>query len=82
MQTPGRHTFDGDGQVIAFAFDGSGRVRFRNRFVRTRGFLDEQVCAVFRAFRGVGVGGVASLLVVPPVLVRRSRTHLCVCALV
>jgi carotenoid cleavage dioxygenase-like enzyme len=29
--------------VVAFTFDGSGRVRFTNKFVRTRGFLDEQV---------------------------------------
>jgi all-trans-8'-apo-beta-carotenal 15,15'-oxygenase len=43
MQTAGRHTFDGDGQIVAFSFDGSGRVRFTNKFVRTRGFLDEQV---------------------------------------
>ena len=43
LQTTGRHTFDGDGQVVAFSFDGNGRVRFTNKFVRTRGFLDEQV---------------------------------------
>lgn len=43
VQTAGRHTFDGDGQIVAFSFDGSGRVRFTNKFVHTRGFLDEQV---------------------------------------
>lgn len=43
LQTAGRHTFDGDGQVVTFSFNGTGRVRFTNKFVRTRGFLDEQV---------------------------------------
>lgn len=43
VQTAGRHTFDGDGQIVVFSFDGSGKVRFTNKFVRTRGFLDEQV---------------------------------------
>jgi hypothetical protein len=37
-----RHTFDGDGMVLSFSFQG-GRVRFRNKYVRTQGFLDEQV---------------------------------------
>ncbi|KAI8475714.1 MAG: retinal pigment epithelial membrane protein-domain-containing protein, partial [Monoraphidium minutum] len=36
-----RHVFDGDGMVCAFALRG-GRAWFRNRFVRTRGFVDEQ----------------------------------------
>ncbi len=35
------HPFDGDGMVCAIAFD-QGRVHFRNRFVRTEGFLREQ----------------------------------------
>lgn len=47
LQTAGRHTFDGDGQVLAFSFDGSGKVRFTNKFVRTRGFLDEQVMPLY-----------------------------------
>ncbi|NEO87247.1 MAG: Apocarotenoid-15,15'-oxygenase [Spirulina sp. SIO3F2] len=35
------HPFDGDGLICAFTFD-QGRVHFRNRFVRTEGFLKEQ----------------------------------------
>ena len=37
-----RHPFDGDGMVCSFAFR-DGKVFFRNKFVRTKGFLDEQV---------------------------------------
>lgn len=43
-----RHTFDGDGQVLSFAFQG-GTCHFRNRFVQTQSFLEEQVgrgCAI------------------------------------
>jgi all-trans-8'-apo-beta-carotenal 15,15'-oxygenase len=35
------HPFDGDGMVSAIAFD-NGRAHFRNRFVRTEGFVAEQ----------------------------------------
>jgi all-trans-8'-apo-beta-carotenal 15,15'-oxygenase len=35
------HPFDGDGMIVRFAFSG-GRVRYRNRFVRTREFLEEE----------------------------------------
>lgn len=35
------HPFDGDGMICAIAFD-NGRAHFRNRFVRTEGFLKEQ----------------------------------------
>ncbi|WP_390883498.1 carotenoid oxygenase family protein [Kovacikia minuta] len=35
------HPFDGDGMVSAIAFN-NGRAHFRNRFVRTEGFLAEQ----------------------------------------
>ena len=38
----GRHVFDGDGMVFRIAFPGDGRAHFRNRFVRTAGFLSEQ----------------------------------------
>lgn len=38
-----RHTFDGDGMVLSLAFSGDGRAFFRNKFVRTKGFLAEQV---------------------------------------
>ncbi|CAE8615394.1 unnamed protein product, partial [Polarella glacialis] len=36
-----RHPFDGDGMVSAVTFDGSGKAHFRNRFVRTKGFVEE-----------------------------------------
>jgi all-trans-8'-apo-beta-carotenal 15,15'-oxygenase len=37
------HPFDGDGMVSKLVFDGPrGRVRYRNRFVRTREYLDEE----------------------------------------
>ncbi|KAG2494565.1 hypothetical protein HYH03_007331 [Edaphochlamys debaryana] len=36
-----RHTLDGDGMVFSLAFSG-GRAYFRNRFVRTQGFVAEQ----------------------------------------
>ncbi|EFJ44398.1 hypothetical protein VOLCADRAFT_95405 [Volvox carteri f. nagariensis] len=36
-----RHTFDGDGMVLSLSFR-NGRAYFRNRFVRTEGFLKEQ----------------------------------------
>ncbi len=35
------HPFDGDGMICAIAFN-NGRAHFRNRFVRTEGFLREQ----------------------------------------
>lgn len=36
-----RHTFDGDGMILSFEFN-RGDVRFSNKYVRTKGFLDEQ----------------------------------------
>ncbi|GLC46483.1 hypothetical protein PLESTB_000331500 [Pleodorina starrii] len=36
-----RHTFDGDGMVLSLAFR-EGRAYFRNRYVRTEGFVQEQ----------------------------------------
>jgi all-trans-8'-apo-beta-carotenal 15,15'-oxygenase len=39
--TPVRHPFDGDGMVCAISFD-RGRAFFRNRFVRTEGFVRER----------------------------------------
>jgi all-trans-8'-apo-beta-carotenal 15,15'-oxygenase len=45
------HPFDGDGMVCALAFDG-GRAHFRNRFVRTEGFLAEQKAGKI-LYRGV-----------------------------
>lgn len=36
-----RHTFDGDGMILSLAFK-DGKAFFRNRFVRTKGFEEEQ----------------------------------------
>ncbi|KXZ52551.1 hypothetical protein GPECTOR_9g595 [Gonium pectorale] len=36
-----RHTFDGDGMILSLSFK-DGRAYFRNRFVRTEGFVKEQ----------------------------------------
>lgn len=39
-----RHHLDGDGCVLSLAFPGGGRMpRFINKYVRTKGFLAEQV---------------------------------------
>jgi all-trans-8'-apo-beta-carotenal 15,15'-oxygenase len=38
---PVKHPFDGDGMICAIAFT-NGRAHFRNRFVRTEGFVAEQ----------------------------------------
>lgn len=38
---PLAHPFDGDGMICAFRFE-NGRVHFRNRYVRTAGFLEEE----------------------------------------
>lgn len=38
---PIHHPFDGDGMICAIAFE-QGRAHFRNRFVRTEGFVAEQ----------------------------------------
>jgi all-trans-8'-apo-beta-carotenal 15,15'-oxygenase len=45
------HPFDGDGMISAIAFDG-GRAHFRNRFVRTEGFVAEQEAGKI-LYRGV-----------------------------
>jgi len=45
------HPFDGDGMVCAIAFD-AGKAHFRNRFVRTAGFLAEQKAGKI-LYRGV-----------------------------
>jgi all-trans-8'-apo-beta-carotenal 15,15'-oxygenase len=46
-----QHPFDGDGMVCAFRFQ-DGRVHFRNRFVRTKGYLEEQAAGKI-LYRGV-----------------------------
>ncbi len=45
------HPFDGDGMVCAFTF-GEGRVHFRNRFVRTQAFIEEEKAGKI-LYRGV-----------------------------
>lgn len=42
-----QHPFDGDGMICAFDFTGDGRVRFRNRYVRTAGFIAEEKAGRF-----------------------------------
>ncbi|MFM8296152.1 MAG: carotenoid oxygenase family protein [Microcystaceae cyanobacterium] len=49
---PIRHPFDGDGLITAFTFDEEGRVRFRDRFVRTQGYCEEQAAGQL-IYRGV-----------------------------
>ncbi|AKF03965.1 lignostilbene-alpha,beta-dioxygenase [Sandaracinus amylolyticus] len=57
------HPFDGDGMVVRFAFD-EGRVRYRNRYVRTRGFVDEQRAGrmLYRGFGSQRPGGLLANL--------------------
>jgi all-trans-8'-apo-beta-carotenal 15,15'-oxygenase len=45
------HPFDGDGMVCAFTFQ-DGRAHFRNRFVQTQGYLEEQEAGKI-LYRGV-----------------------------
>ncbi|WP_107669130.1 carotenoid oxygenase family protein [Cyanothece sp. BG0011] len=40
--TPLKHPFDGDGMICAISFLPNGKVHFRNRFVRTEGYVKEQ----------------------------------------
>ena len=49
--TPVHHPFDGDGMVSAFSFN-EGKVHFRNRFIRTEAFLQEQAAQKV-LYRGV-----------------------------
>ncbi len=48
---PVHHPFDGDGMICAFSF-GEGRAHFRNRFVRTQAFLEEEAAGKI-LYRGV-----------------------------
>ncbi|NJL84109.1 MAG: Apocarotenoid-15,15'-oxygenase [Chloroflexaceae bacterium] len=45
------HPFDGDGMISAIGFEG-GRVHYRNRFVRTQGYVEEQQAGKI-LYRGV-----------------------------
>lgn len=49
--TPLRHPFDGDGMVCSFTFK-DGKCFFRNRFVKTKEFLEEQKAGKM-LYRGV-----------------------------
>lgn len=49
--TPIHHPFDGDGMVCAFYFN-NGKAHFRNRFVRTEGYVKEQKAGKI-LYRGV-----------------------------
>ncbi len=49
---PLRHPFDGDGLMTAFTFYEEGRVHFRDRFVRTQGYQEEQAAGQL-IYRGV-----------------------------
>lgn len=55
-----QHPFDGDGLVLRFSFDGQ-RVRYRNRFVRTREALEEARAGrmLYRTFGTNLPGGLA-----------------------
>ncbi|MGK7885479.1 MAG: carotenoid oxygenase family protein [Crocosphaera sp.] len=50
--TPLQHPFDGDGMVCAISFLPNGKVHFRNRFVRTEGYVQEQKAGKM-IYRGV-----------------------------
>ena len=49
--TPIKHPFDGDGMVCAISFK-QGKAHFRNRFVRTQAFVEEQEAGKI-LYRGV-----------------------------
>lgn len=57
------HPFDGDGMVSRFAI-GEGRVHYRNRYVRTREYLEEEAAGrmLYRAFGTNRPGGLISNL--------------------
>jgi len=48
---PIHHPFDGDGMISAIAFR-DGRAHYRNRYVRTEGYVEEQKAGTIR-YRGV-----------------------------
>ena len=50
--TPIKHPFDGDGMIAAFTFNPDGRVHFRNKFVRTDGYVKEKARGKM-VYRGV-----------------------------
>ncbi len=54
-----QHPFDGDGLICAFAFPGDGRAHFRNRYVRTEGYVAEQAAGkiLYRGAFGTSKSG-------------------------
>lgn len=60
---PYKHPFDGDGMILRFAFEG-GKVRYKNRFVRTRAFEEEERAGkmLYRSFGTNLPGGLAKNL--------------------
>lgn len=50
--TPIAHPFDGDGMICAFTFQ-DGNCHFKNRFVRTKGYVEEQKAGKI-LYRGFG----------------------------
>ncbi|MEU5879104.1 carotenoid oxygenase family protein [Spirillospora sp. NPDC047279] len=62
------HIFDGDGMVSRFAFGGDGRIRYRNRYVRTRHYRYGQRTGRV-GLRGLGTqrpGGALANMLRPP----------------
>jgi all-trans-8'-apo-beta-carotenal 15,15'-oxygenase len=62
------HIFDGDGMLSMFAFSGDGRVRYRNRYVRTRHYRYGQEHGRV-GLRGIGTqrpGGMLANMFRPP----------------
>lgn len=60
---PYKHPFDGDGMILRFSFEG-GKVRYKNRFVRTRAFEEEERAGkmLYRSFGTNLPGGLAKNL--------------------
>ncbi|MEA5533321.1 carotenoid oxygenase family protein [Crocosphaera sp. XPORK-15E] len=50
--TPLKHPFDGDGMICAISFLPGRKVHFRNRFVQTKGYVEEQASGKM-IYRGV-----------------------------
>ena len=76
---PVNHPFDGDGMVCAIAFK-DGRAHFRNRFVQTQGFLEEQKAGkpLYRGVFGTQKPGgwLGNIFDTPPQEHRQHQCHL------
>ncbi len=71
------HLLDGDGMIQAFDFSGE-RVRFRNRFVRTAKFIEEERAGVFThaTWTTRAPGGMIANIGVPEILTQAGVTTL------